>query len=500
MTKATRGRPRSGSLDIRKRADGGVTIWGRVRLSDGTRSGVIPAPDGMTVPQARRWILALQAREDVEHVVYRAKVERERALAAETKQAHPSETVDAWFRRHLAAKECGEGHRQTSGFRWGKHVSPIIGHLPIATLTRDQIEGVRDYLDTAIDGGMSGASARNVWSLVTSAMKDACAAKDRTLRVHSAPLHVGILPPKRTRARRRPWLYPSEAAALYRCEAVPLEARRLYALAIGLALRPGELQALLWSDISTEARSVTVSKAWDHAAQKVGPPKTEAGQRTFPIHPSLLPLLAAMRGEPDEPVIARTDADRIAGQFRAHLRLAGVDRVALFAKTATTEPVDFRSCRDTGATWQALEGVPVTVLRRRLGHQSLETSDAYCKAAESIDGQGLGRPVPALDALLPEGFTHTFHQQGEVTSVIPNTYERRGWDSNLGNHEISGTYPDSSIPVDPRNTGNGEGANPTLANNWPTGNDPLAATLRAGLEAIIREAIRAELARRGASR
>lgn len=446
-TKIPRGR-RSGTLETRTYANGRVAYVGRLRLADGTRSGRVPAPDGMTKAAAQRWLAALQAREDAEGIVYGAKVEAARAAAAAKRKPHKEETVDAWFARHLAAKECGTGYRDTSRCRWRKHVSPMIGKLPIASLTRDQIEGVRDYLDTAIDGGMSGASARNVWSLVTSAMKAACAAKDRTLRVHAAPIYVGILPPKSTRPRRRPWLYPSEWDALSRCEAVPLAVRRLYALALYLGLRPGELRALTWGDVDAAAGSVTVSKAWDHAAQKMGPPKTEAGHRTFPIHPELLPLLAALRGADDELVIGKTDADRIAGQFRAHLRLADVKRPRLFALTATEEPVDFRSLRDSYATWSSLEGVPVTALRRRMGHETLETTDRYVKAAESIDARGIGAPFPSL-AHLCSGRAGRARGPGSgpprpENVTFPGEFQRRGWDSNAHDLPAPSTIPDVS--------------------------------------------------------
>lgn len=430
-TKHKGGPARTGTLDTYRGADGKTHYRGRIRLADGSRFR-LDVPDGMSEAKSREFVAAIQEREDKRGAI----VAKKRKAAGRTPDG--GETVDTWFARHLAAKECGTGYRDTSRCRWRKHVSPLIGNLPIASLTRDQIEGVRDYLDTAIDGGMSGASARNTWSLVTSAMKAACAAKDRTLRVHAAPIYVGILPPKTTRPRRRPWLYPSEWDALSRCEAVPLAARRLYALALYLGLRPGELRALTWGDVDAAAGSVTVSKAWDHAAQKMGPPKTEAGHRTFPIHPELLPLLAALRGADDELVIGKTDADRIAGQFRAHLRLAEVKRPRLFALTPTEERVDFRSLRDSYATWSSLEGVPVTALRRRMGHETLETTDRYVKAAESIDGRGIGAPFPSLAHLCAcpavPSIGPSIGPQNQKTEAITETYERRGWDSNVSNY------------------------------------------------------------------
>jgi hypothetical protein len=55
--------------------------------------------------------------------------------------------------------------------------------------------------------------------------------------------------------------------------------------------------------------------------------------------------------------------------FRAHLKSAKVDRARLEADTATEEPIDFRSLRDSYATWSALAGVGERVLPRRMAAQ-----------------------------------------------------------------------------------------------------------------------------------
>jgi len=420
----TTGPVRTGSLTSDRDKHGKVRHRGRIRLADGTRLR-IPVPAGFSEARARDFVAAIQEREDAEGLLLAKR------LKTAGKAPDGGETVDAWFARHLAAKDCGEAHRQTSKFRWGKHVSPAIGSLPVATLTRDQIESVRDYLDREVDRGLSGASARNVWSLVVDAMKAACAAKDRTLRVHSTPIHLGILPPKKTRPRRRPWLFPAEWASLAACAAVPIASRQMYAIALYTGARPGELTALTWGDVDAASGSISITKAWDHAAQKVGPPKTEAGHRTFPIHPELRPLLDALRGPDHERVIAKPEADRLAGQFRDHLRLAGVDRPRLFALTPTEEPVDFRSLRDSHATWAAIEGVSVTALRRRMGHQSLETTDHYVKSAETISAAGIGSPFPALPReLLSRDGGPPIDPRGSENGAFHGEKQRRGWDSN----------------------------------------------------------------------
>ncbi len=79
------------------------------------------------------------------------------------------------------------------------------------------------------------------------------------------------------------------------CEDVPLDWRQLYAVACYLYLRPGELRALLWTDVDFDAGVIHVTKAYDEDSQATKPPKTRNGVRDVPIPAALVPLLKVMR-------------------------------------------------------------------------------------------------------------------------------------------------------------------------------------------------------------
>jgi integrase len=97
------------------------------------------------------------------------------------------------------------------------------------------------------------------------------------------------LPPKRGDSRQRPWLYPSEWAKVASSAEVPVEWRQLYAVALYTGLRPGELRALTWADVDSEARTLAVSKS--HARESgIKAPKTLRGRRIVPLHEHVLPL------------------------------------------------------------------------------------------------------------------------------------------------------------------------------------------------------------------
>jgi integrase len=392
-------RARTGSVETRRRTNGSTYYRVRLRLADGSRARVdVPKRYATDEDAAELYALAIQEREDETGEHLAAKTKRAAEAAKRSDPRHGA-TWDAWFERYLPTKDCGEGHRRISKDVASKWISPVIGSKPIATLTRDDVEDVRDKLDRALDAKtIRHSTARNAWAVFTSALKAASASRDRSLRVHAAPLHFGVLPPKRGEARQRPWLYPREWSALVECAAVPVAFRQACAIALYTGLRPGELRALTWADVDLEARTISVSKAWDAHIREVKAPKTAAGQRIIPIQAALFPLLDSLAADDEALVLGDfiANEDHMAQTFRDSLSAAGVERPRLTADNPTEEPIDFRSLRDTHATWLALAGVADKIVQRRLGHASPSTTDRYVKAAETFATDNVGTPFPPL--------------------------------------------------------------------------------------------------------
>jgi integrase len=252
--------------------------------------------------------------------------------------------------------------------------------------------------------GLSGARARNVWSVLTSMMKEACTSKRRDLRVRTDNPCSTVQPPDRTDARAKTFIYPVEFLQLMSCEDVPRDWRELYAVACYLYLRPGELRALLWTDVDFAAGVVHVTKAYDEDSKTVKAPKTRNGVRDVPIPATLVSLLKAMHERaPDDgaavlPLMSGLNENRRAGWMRQHFTAAKIDRARLTEESATTMQINFRSCRDTGITWLALAGVDVAKMQRRAGHDSISTTLGYVKMAEDLTGS-IGEPFPPLPDL-----------------------------------------------------------------------------------------------------
>lgn len=409
-------RERSGTFEPSGRwPDGAPRFRYRVRLGDGTRTRRYDVPQGLTERQARAYVGNMQAQEDKYGALLAAKEEAERREARARGVAAKDETADAWHERFLISR--GESKQSDSGYRWRKWVSPTIGEKPMASVAREDIETIRDGLDEAIrehekhgrgtrkDRRLAPKAALNIWSVVTTAFKYASQAKQRDLRVREDNPCVGVLPPEKGDSRRKEWIYPKELVALASSEDVPLPWRELYVIACYLYLRPGELFELRWKDVDLEVALVHVTRAWDWERREVKPPKTRNGIRHVPIAPALLPLLSRMaKGKKPEdkvvPILEATGKERKTSEMmRLHLQAAGVRHTRLYADNATHMPIGFRSWRDTGITWLAIAGVDVVKIQRRAGHDSLETTMGYVKAAEDVTGT-VGTPFPELPSSL----------------------------------------------------------------------------------------------------
>ena len=299
--------PRTGTIEPLKRADGTRYFRARIRLADGSRVRVdvpekysTPAGGKSAEERAELYALALQEREDEGGeqgpllVARRAHEIDQRRDGTTTLNAFADEVFD---RREAEGKSSVGRERRM----WKARVSDRIGSLPVTTIPKEKIEDFRDYLDGEVRAriasgkaeGISGKTAMIVWTLVRTTFKEAINCRDRSKRVRSDDPTLGVLPPLKTRARRKTFIFPSEFAVLMSCELVPLEWRELYAICAYLYLRPSELRALTFEHVELDAGVVSVVVAYDEEAGATKATKTERGQREVPIPPALLPLLKA---------------------------------------------------------------------------------------------------------------------------------------------------------------------------------------------------------------
>lgn len=312
--------------------------------------------------------------------------------------------VEKWLGRWLERREA-DGLRSVDTDKSRiKHINEVIGGLPMNRVGRSDIERLVASLDKKIADGMSWKTARNVWVLLTKAFDDAISSKDTTLRcIETSPCEK-VRPPNGGDEKAKGYLYPSEFMKLVSTEKIPLKWRRVYALAIYLYARRGELVALTRGDIDLEHMTVLIHSAADEAGSR----RSTKGRRSrrVPIEPNLLPLLKTMIVDmrPEDTImnvyLGGSNGQCLAERFREHLTMAGVTRTELHAPKddATRKNVTFHDLRATGITWAAVRGDDPLKIMQRAGHRSFATTQRYVREADNIR-YGFGEPFPAL----PEG-------------------------------------------------------------------------------------------------
>lgn len=309
-----------------------------------------------------------------------------RKALAKGLSAPKPEDANGWFERYttLHAK-LGNGTAQHAG-DWKRYVDPFIGSKLMVNVTADDIKSIRDNLTRMrLDEKISAKRALNLWSTVVKAPFSRAFTDDdpkyASVRVgpHAAnPALDGIKPPVsrddcNEDERERQALEVSEGLALLSCEAIPVDTRRFYAWMVLTGLRPAEIYGLDWADVRDAV--IKVQRSRDMKSGEDDATKTRASVRDVPIHPHLVPLIKAMRGEGRVfPVDRVRDVEARVGELRAHLLLAGARRPELHDGTATLRPFDVRSFRTTFAMWCARSGFDSAWIDAWLGHAPKTTA------------------------------------------------------------------------------------------------------------------------------
>lgn len=429
-------RPRTGSVEPRRRANGAIYFLARIRLADGTRERV-KVPEAYSTPaggksareRAELYAEARQEREDETGELLAARRARLAEAEAAAKASSSGETVATWCERWLAdRKERGIHTADHDRGRLRKHVLPILGRLDVKTFSRADVELVVEALDQKMrldeDDArhLSWKTASNVWVLVSKMGKDLVHAKRRDLRVREDnPAERGSRPAKQ-------YLYPSEFELLVGCKGIDLAFRTLYAVAVYTYARSNELAALVWDDVDLAHNVIHITKSVDRATHKVKATKSGTTRR-IPIEPALRPVLSRLHQERDgkPAVLWMPDHEDRATLLRRHLELAGVKRAELFTSDAQRKHITFHDLRATGITWAAVRGDDPLRIKQRAGHLGFATTEIYIREAENLR-EGFGEVFPALSPELTgssfsPGLAHVIHLHAGFSAEM---VEQRG--------------------------------------------------------------------------
>lgn len=307
------------------------------------------------------------------------------ALLAESEEP-PGLTFEPYARAWIARREVrGEPIADWTRVRYTslleKHLVPAFGALPLASITREAVQ--QWYGQLLLN---RPTTRRHAYGLLRSIMKTA--ARERL--IPESPVDIeGAGSPGRRRAVRIATVEELDAIA----EAMPERLRLSVLLGSWCAMRYGEVAELRRCDVlvredGSMAIHVQRSVSWaiSTTEPKVGPPKTDAGDRLVAVPPNIVPVVRhhlkthAQWGRTGllfpHPVSGKQIPQGIFYKSWHKAR-----------KAAGRPDLRFHDLRHTGLTLAARAGATVGELMLRAGHASPSAAMRYQQASAERDQQ-----------------------------------------------------------------------------------------------------------------
>lgn len=289
----------------------------------------------------------------------------------------PNTTVSDFAERWLARKKLEVRPHTLEGYCdvLCSRILPVLGHVPIAELSREHILGWRAWAQRQVHqrgGPLTPATLTGWWRVLRAMLNDLIA--DHGLEQN---LTFRVRPPTSDKARVR-----TDAALtadeLGRVLAVvrtdhPEWFAEVYTLALA-GMRPSELYALTWGDVDLADGTLYIGKSYVRG--HTGRPKKDRARRiglTEEMVGVLQAHFAAQPGPPEAPVFrGTTGRRRDTTSLYAMLRAAG-------EKAGVPFRVGNQVLRYTANTLLREVGVPDEIVRARLGHVTREMGHRYFK-------------------------------------------------------------------------------------------------------------------------
>ena len=296
-----------------------------------------------------------------------------------------AEAAEAWLKageRHGLERSTLKQYR----VQVQHHIAPLLGRVKLADLSTPRIQ---KFADALIDRPMASESnasisrsmARKVLSSLKSILKEAQRqgqlAKDPARPVSIKVPRRGLL---KINAGRD---FPSKDEVSALLAAVTGRLRPLVVTAIFTGLRASELRGLRWADVDLDAKLVRVRQRAD-AWGTMGPPKSEAGERTIPLTPMVVNTLrewklTCPRREGALDLVFPTET----GQVQSLSNIVNRGWYPLLVSASIVDEhgkarYSFHCLRHFFASWMIDAGTPLKRLQAMLGHSTMAmTSDTY---------------------------------------------------------------------------------------------------------------------------
>jgi len=313
------------------------------------------------------------------------------AMASETAVSDVP-TVDQLAADHIRLLTgVEEGTRLTYTRLWSRTWGPLIGRLPATHLSKDDVANATN----ALARDYSAKSLKNQRGLLAS--------------VCDRAVDLGYLPSNPTKRLRLPRareaerqemriLTPQEFAGIL--ERTHAHYRPFVRFLAGTGARFGEAVSLQVADVTLPDVRIRRALKWSPDNKRtIGPTKTRRSNRTVTLPREVADDLEPLLDRPgDAPLFTAPRGGTIMHRtFWSDIWLPAVEHLK-----PRPRPHDLRH---THAAWLLAAGVPVHVVSRRLGHESIKTTvdvyggllpDAQVAAAAAADAV-FGVSAPELD-------------------------------------------------------------------------------------------------------
>lgn len=290
-----------------------------------------------------------------------------------------SEYLTAWLegdaRRHLRPHVL-EGYEAYIRL----HISPILGHVPLGSLTTKHVQIMIDELEAG--GKLAHSSLARVRGVLQSALTDA---KRRGL-VAANEAH-GVRVPAPNRVEMQYWHPQQIRKFLNSLHGHPMEA--FYVCSLTLGWRLGEGLGLRWQDISFERGTVSIVQALERSSTSHNPvftpTKNRYSRRTVSL--SQAAVTALQLHSTHQKILQEIAGENWGNKWdlvftsSTGLPLAQTNisrQFKLLTEQAKLPLIRVHDMRHTAATAMIFAGINIKVISATLGHSSIRiTLDTY---------------------------------------------------------------------------------------------------------------------------
>ncbi len=304
-------------------------------------------------------------------------------------------TLGEHIEKHIATLTgVTDGTRKSYRAVVAKHMVDIAP-MPLVSLDRAKVaDWVNDLTKTKYRGKpLSGKTIANVHGLLSSALNTAITDKIIT----DNPCRGMRLPRTDHQSIEMVLLNPEEFDRLFAL--IPVHYQPFILTLVGTGMRFGEATALTVGDVDLDTKSIRIRQAWKktgYSKRELGASKTKRGRRTVAMPPEVVDILRPLvesrahkdylflnrKGKPIDGSFGDKTWNKAVREFAGDTVKISHDKdgrkIYIVTKLGRGLHPTIRDLRHTHASWCIQDGIPLTVIQRQLGHESIKTtSDIY---------------------------------------------------------------------------------------------------------------------------